>query len=79
MSSAHLGLGRAEGEEWKSEVGGGVWEEKGKIRSDLVGLWWRREGAEGSVEVVEVLRGVGCIMMDNLAMQSCGVGAWEAV
>lgn len=54
MSSAHLGLGRAEGEEWRSEVGGRCGRRGCKIRSDLVGLLETR-GAEGTVEVVEVL------------------------
>lgn len=52
MSSAHLGLERAEGEEWRREVGGEL--RGGGIRSDFVGLLETR-GAEGTVDVVEVL------------------------
>lgn len=71
--------GGQRGEEWMEEWcwagwgGGGMWEEGGRIRSNLAG----RGGAEGTVEVVEVLWGVGCIVMDNLAVKGCGAGLWK--
>lgn len=48
-------------------------EQSGSGGDDLEGLLEMR-GAGGAVGAVEVLRGVGCIVVDNLAVQGCGAG-----